>query len=248
MTVIYAFPPVASVASMWTEIAPVRGSRSAVDGRRFVSSAGPRRRTAMVMVPALAKARDGAGYSESLKRFLDGGMNLIRLNSPAVNWHLDRSGPYASAPLGWQVGGAPVAWTVGGDPLYWFSGPVLTATVTTVGEFDAVSVSGLTPGSLACRAYDVLRTYAVSETTTSATARAVRTVYADDAGVAVIPLHSALPAGVISIGDQESAVFEVDGDMPSSPQPLGQNWFYEWRFREVLPAEHAGASEVNPWT
>jgi len=242
---IYAFPPVASVASLWTETAPVRVSRSAVDGKRYVSSAGPRRRKAMVMVSALARARDGAGYSESLKRFLDGGMNLVRLNSPAVNWHLETL-PLATAPLGWTVGGEPLAWTSGGAPLYWYTGPVLAGTATTLGDYAAISLSGLTPGQLVCRAFDVIRSYSADASAT-ATARAVRTVYANGSGVAVIPLHESLAAGIVSIGDQESAVFEVDGDLPESAQPLGQNWFYEWRFREVLASEHAGMSEVNPW-
>ena len=243
---IYAFPPVAAVSTMWTEVAPVRVSRSAIDGRRYVSSAGPRRRTAMVLVSALARARDGAGYSESLKRFLDGGMNLVRLNSPAVNWHLDACrSTLRSSPLGWTVGGDPLDWTHDGQPLYWFTGPVLQGTSGTVGSFPAVTITGLTPGALVCRAYDVIRSYATNGSTT-ATARAITTVYADASGKAVIRLHDALASGVISIGDQESAVFEVE-DMPSSPQPVGQNWFYEWRFREVLPSEYASATEVNPW-
>lgn len=247
---IYAFPPVAAVSTMWTEVAPVRASRSALSGKRYVSSAGPRRRTAMVLVSALSRARDGAGYSESLKRFLDGGMNLVRLNSSAVNWHLDylpgTPGSLFTAPLGWTVGGDPLDWTHDGQPLYWFTGPVLQGTSGTVGGFPAITITGLTPGRLVCRAYDVIRSYAADGSTT-ATARAITTVYADASGEAVIRLHDALASGVISIGDQESAVFEVE-DMPSSPQPLGANWFYEWRFREVLPAEYAGATEVNPWT
>lgn len=251
---IYAFPPVAAVSTMWTEVAPVRVSRSAVDGRRFVSSAGPRRRTAMVLVSAGAKRRnstlnsDGAGYSESLKRLLDGGMNLVRLNSPAVNRVADACrNALKTAPLGWTVGGDPLEWTHDGQPLYWFTGPALQGTVIFESGFPAIRVTGLTAGSLVCRAYDVIRSYSADGSTT-ATARAVRTVYAQSNGAARIPLHDALPAGVISIGDQESAVFEVDGPMPESPQPLGANWFYEWRFREVLASEYAGATEVNPWT
>jgi hypothetical protein len=41
-------------------------------------------------------------------------------------------------------------------------------------------------------------------------------------------------------------VFEVV-EMPRAMQPIGQDWFYEWRFREVLPHEYAGATEFNPW-
>jgi len=199
------------------------------------------------MVSALSGDRDGAGYSESLKRLLDGGVNLVRLNSPAVNWHLDAlsAGGLVTAPVRWEDSEGVMEWTHGGDPLLWFTGPVLVATVTMLDGFAALSVSGLTPGRLVCRAFDVVRVYAAG--VSAGTARVVRTVHADNSGVAVIPLHSALPAGIVSIGDQESAVFEAM-DMPRSPQPMGQNWFYQWNFREVLADEIPGdTSELDPW-
>ncbi len=74
----------------------------------------------------------------------------------------------------------------------------------------------------------------------------MRTVYAEADG-ARISLHSALPKGVISVTDQESAVFEVL-EMPRAVQPTGQNWFYDWSFREVLADEiHPDTVEVYPW-
>jgi len=50
----------------------------------------------------------------------------------------------------------------------------------------------------------------------------------------------------ISIGAAENAVFRAD-EMPRAVQPLGQNWTYQWRFREIFSDEVGGFVEVNPW-
>lgn len=249
MTIIYAWPPVAAVQTMWTDVALIRRSYGHNSGRRFVSSAGPRRRKTSVLVAAIGcHDRDGAGYSESLKRLLEGGVNLVRLQSPIINWRPDyRKWPHLTAPLSWTTGGDPLGWTAGGEPLYWFSGPAISATAgTDTNGLPTLTASGFQPGALVCRAYDGIRVYAADHSVSSAVSRAVRTVHADATGEAVIALHDALPAGIISIGDHESAVFEVE-EMPQAPQPLGANWFYQWSFREVLPNEYDGATEVNPW-
>ncbi|SDX81213.1 hypothetical protein [Roseicitreum antarcticum] len=251
MTVIYPFPPLFAVSSEWTEVAPVRRSRSAFSGQRFVSSAGPARRVAHVSISALSGARDGAGYSESLKRLLDGGINLVRLTSPAVNWHLDAvaakmPGGLVSHPSGFRAGDLTAIWrdnvAVAGGLVV---GPMLIGVPADHRGFPAIALEGLTPRALVCRAHDVVRSYPLD--LASATARAVRTVYAEADGTARISLHSALPKGVISVTDQESAVFEVL-EMPRAVQPTGQNWFYDWSFREVLADEiHPDTVEVYPW-
>lgn len=222
MTVIYAAPPWFTKSSLWSEIAPVRRSRSALDGQRFVSSAGPARRVVSLTVSALAGKRDGAGLTQSLIRLLDGGVNLVRLDEPPVNWTRDR--PDAPHDL---TGGAWVG------------------AVTTSGGFDAVALTGRAPGEVVCRAFDLIGSYVAGEL--AATARAVRTVLAGIDGTAVIPLHSALPAGVIRVGEAGTMVAEATS-MPTAAQPIADDWVFPWTFREVLTAEiPEGATEVNPW-
>lgn len=245
---IFAWPPVGVVGTEWTADQPIQRSRNAWTGARSVSAMGPRRRLAALNVSALAKDAWGAGYSESLKRLLDGGVNLVRLRSGAINWHLQPT-PYRPAPLGWTTGGNPLAWGVDGQPLRWFTGPTLAATPGTDSEgYDTITVTGLPAGVVLAGPGDVLRVYPSSGPGAEAgvSAQIVAPVRADADGVAVARLFSPVPAGVVSFGDSEEAVFEAL-EMPRSPQSIGANWFYRWSFIEVLPAEYAGAEEVNPW-
>lgn len=222
MTTIYTAPPWRLKSSMPGLIQPTRQSRGVFGGVVLPSSAGPTRRTLALEVSALAGDRDGAGMSESLKRLLDGGLNLVRVTIPPVNWFRDTPGS------AFDAGGA--GWV---------------ATVTTLHGFDAVRLTGRIPGAVVCRAYDLIGSY-VSGTLAS-TARAVATVKAGVDGVAVIPLHSALPAGVIRIGEAETMVARAT-QMPESSQPLSSDWVLPWRFEEMLAGEYPGdAAEVNPW-
>ncbi len=249
MTVIYHWPPVACVSTMWVERQPVRRSVSALTGQRFVTPVGPRRREAQVGISALSRARDGQGYADSLRRLLRSGVNLVRVSSPAANWWMDhraaqRPGGLRSSPVQWIDGdGSPVLWHDVSGPVTWVNGPMIFCTATTLSGFPAAAVSGLAPGQLVCRAWDVIRVTAGGE---DHTARALRTVYADGAGAAVVPLHDPLPAGRISVTDEETAVFEAE--IEAVTQPLASNWIIGVTLREVLPSEiPPGAPEVNPW-
>ena len=245
-TDVIAFPPVGVVGSMWTVAAPVQRSRSMITGRRFVSRWGRERRVAMVNVSALSKSRSGAGYSEMLIRHLDGGANLVRLNSYPINWHLDQARLEAlrsSQRLTWTDDGTPLAWQDNGQALLWFDGTVVSGVATG----NQITVSGLPENTLICRPGDFVRAFTSAEAGPIAQATAETTTDAD--GVAVIKLFDPLPAGTyprVNIGASESRVFEVE-QMPRSPQPLGQNWFYQWNFREVFADEVGGFNEVNPW-
>ncbi|WP_127104372.1 hypothetical protein [Pararhodobacter zhoushanensis] len=244
MTVIYAFPPLKYTATLLDDELPSRSSRGVFSGQDYVSSSGPRRRVIRVTASSLSGNRDGAGMSASLNRLLDGGVNLVRMACPSINW-CHEARPLASAPLTWTTEGDPLEWTDGGDPLLWFTGPALAATVTTLNGFAALALTGLTPGALVCRAYDVIRVYVEGED--GGASRAVKTVFADASGDAVIPLFDALPAGIVSVGDTETAVFRVTSRSPSD-QPVSGNWMYSWALREVLPDEYPeDATEVDPW-
>jgi hypothetical protein len=245
---VIAFPPVGVVGSMWTVAAPVQRSRSLITGRRYVTRWGRERREAMVNISVLSKSRSGAGYSEMLIRHLDGGANLVRLSSYPINWHLDQTmlaGIRESHPLAWTAEGDPLAWESGGALLYWFTGALLTG----VASGNEIEVSGLPPSTLVCRPGDFVRVFADLGDATGPIAQATAEARSDAAGVAVIKLFDPLPAGSyprVNIGASDSRVFEAV-EMPRNPQPLGQNWFYQWNFREVFADEVGGFTEVNPW-
>lgn len=246
MTVIYAWPrALRYTAALLDEEHPVTSSRGMFTGRDAVSSAGPRRRIVQVTASSLAAYRDGAGICASLNRLLGGRINLVRMDLPPVNWFAERL-PLRSEPMTWTSGGDGLDWTSGGSPLVWFSGPLNSVTVTTHNGFPALAVSGLTPGQLVCRAYDVVRSLA-SDTTLNGASRAVRTVFADASGNAVIPLHDAVPAGFLSIGGPDSGVFRVTS-MSRSAQTVNADFPTAWVLREELPGEiPGGATEVDPW-
>lgn len=247
-TDVIAFPPVGAVGSMWTIAAPVQRSQSMITGRRYLSRWGRERRKAMVNVSALALDRSGAGFSAMLIRYLDGGANLVRLNSYPINWHLDQArleGVRSSQPLEWTTSGNPLAWQNGGQPLYWFTGTVISG----VAAGNEIEVSGLPPNTLIARPADFVRAFGALGDTEGPIAQIVSEARSDSSGAAVLSLFEPLPAGAyarVNIGASESRVFEVQ-DIPQSPQPLGANWFYQWNFREVFADEVGGFNEVNPW-
>lgn len=245
---VIAFPPVGVVGSMWTVVAPVQRSHSLVTGRRYISRWGRERREAMVNVSALSKSRSGAGYSEMMIRHLDGGANLVRLSSYPINWHLDQQRLEAlrsSQRLTWTDDGTPLAWQDNGQTLSWFNGTIVSG----VASGKQITVSGLPANTLICRPGDFVRGFSNLTTDTGPIAQATAEATTNASGVAVIKLFDALPSGTyprVNIGASESRVFEVE-QMPRSPQPLGQNWFYQWNFREVFADEVGGFTEVNPW-
>jgi len=201
---------------------PIRVGMSMFTQKRYVASAGPARRIASVTVSSLGGDRDGAGYVQALNAVLDGGLNLVRMDSPPVNWIKDVP---------------PVPYSL--------TGPAMAGTVTTLGGYDAIALSGLVPGEIVCRAYDVIGSYTAGSLT--GTARAVTTVRAALNGTATIPLFSALSAGTIRIGAAESVVWAVE-EIPQATQSINADWAYTWRLTEVLAAEiPAGVTEVDPW-
>lgn len=249
---VYAWPPVALIGMEWTVEAPISVSRSFITGARYVSSGARERRLAEAVVPALGRNNDGAGYCEMLKAYLDGGANLVRLNSFPVNWHLDVArleGKRALYPLAWETGNEPLGWTEGGDNLTFYTGTVLTGTKTTNGIWFAVTVTGLPPNSVVCRPAEYMTIFENNADTTGSTARCIKTAVSNASGEATIRLDSELAyGGRVNLGTSVSAVFEAQ-EMPRAMQPLGGNWSYAWSFREVFEDEVAGGfAEVDPWS
>ena len=222
MTTIYTAPPWRLKSSTPGLIQPIRQSRGIFSGTVLPSSAGPTRRTLAIEVSSLAGDRDGAGLSESLKRLLDGGLNLVRVPVPPINWIRDA-----------------------GQPVHDLAGAGWVATVTTRNGFDALRLTGRIPGAVVCRAYDLIGVYVAG--VLSGSARAVATVKAGIDGVAVIPLFDPLPAGVVRVGESEAMVARATR-IPEAAQPLSGDWIYSWAFEEFLPGDSPDdAEEVNPW-
>lgn len=248
MTNIYAWPPVGAVASKWTLEARTGRSQYAFSGKRAVSSDGPSRIIASATVSALARGRNGAGYCEALKRLLDGNVHLVRLYSWPINWHLDaqREAGRQTAPIIWTSEGVPLDWTAGESDLFWFTGPTVHGVPSTDAlGYATISLTGLPPSQLIIRPGEFLRSFAPGDLA-GVVAQAVMPAYSDALGAATVRLFSPLPAGTISLGDQESAIFEVM-NVPEAMQPLGQNWTYQWDFRQVFASEIHEPVEVNPW-
>jgi hypothetical protein len=256
MTKIITFPPVGSTLVKWFLRQPVQRSRGMFTGKRHVSAIGPARVEATVGVSSLARGRNGAGYSDSLWRQIDGGVHLVSLLSPPANWHLDASGEWGwGAPGGyrglgtealeWANGGASLPWTADSAPLVWFSGSLALAVPGSDADGPFVTVSGLPPGQLVIRPSEIVRSYPAGDLVGVAS-RAVTVAYSSASGVAVIRLFSPLPAGTISLGGSERKIFEVTNE-PESTQGVGQNWTITWQFTEVFPSEIIDPVEVNPW-
>lgn len=238
MSRIIAWPPVAVDATMWTVRAPVLRSRSVFSGVRSVASLGPARIHAGFELAARNCAEDGAGIAEMLIALLDGGVNLLRVPSPAV-------GTQTLAALNRKLGGT---WTAPEGPGLWLNHN-WQGTVTTSGGFDALAFTGLVANIVLCRAGDVLRSYHPDTQASQGTARAIRTVRTSDVGAATVLLDGPLAAGVVSFGDVEYRVFELDGEPPLVWSPRYGDWVYRFTMDEVFTDEiPSGWTEVAPWT
>lgn len=252
MVQVIAFPPVGVVGTMWTPEAPVQRSQGMISGQRYVSAFGRSRIIASLGVSALSLNRSGAGYSEMLKHYLDGGVNLVRLNSYPINWHLDYlpdSAGYQARRggllLNWTSNDNPLDWLNRGGPLFWFNGAVLSGEA----NGSTITVTGLPPNKLIVRPADVIKAYGTIDSIDFVEALTVTESFSDADGVAVIELYTPIAAGSyarVNIGVSQSRVFEVT-NMPQQAQSIGQNWVYEWGFSEVFADQTDGFEEVNPW-
>ncbi len=247
MTVnVYAWPPVHSIAQMWTEDHPVQVSRSMPDGAEYRSAFGRSRRRAQLTVSALSGDRSAAGYIEVLKGLV-AGVHAVRLTLPGPIWHLDAARLRAlrqADPVNWLVPPGAVTWDVD-----WWSGRVVVASTGTATGAPVLVASGLPAGIIVARPGEQITVYAADKVTPAATAVVKAVARSDGTGVAVIPILSAVGPYTdrrINIGTDRSAVFRVD-DWPDSPQPLGQNWTWGFSFREVFSDEVGGFVEIDPW-
>lgn len=250
---VYGWPPVGAVSTLWTFDQPSSVSVSGLTGRARYSLIEPERRKAKVVVSALSRGRNGAGYSEVLKRLLRGQSNLVRLYSTPVNWHLDAAAERQfrqGAFFGWTTGDDPLGWITGGSPLIWFSGAFLdSVTIGTSRGFPAITVSGLPVSSLVARPFELVTFFAdaTDPDEVGVSIMVMAQARSNASGVAVIRLYSTPPyAARVSIGAPETAVFRAVS-VPSSEQPVGANWTLPWEFSEVFADDVGGFTEIPDW-
>lgn len=248
---VYAWPPVSLTGWSWTVSDPVERSESLLTGASYLSAAQRRRRVATMDVSGVSRNRMGAGYMESLKVLLQGGLNLVRLRSMPISLTTRHSlEDRQSVPLLWADGGDDLDWTAGGAELLWYSGTVLTGTTgTDAAGFAIVTVEGLPPNALVARPSEFLTVFAGADDAVGVTVRIVTAAVSDASGVAVVRVFEspgAFAGARVNLGTCDTAVFR-SVDMPTPPQMLASDWTYTWEFREVFADEVGGFMEVDPW-
>ena len=252
MTTVYAFPPVRVTASAFPVLTPINESRSLFTGARFVSAAQRSRRVPRLTVAALGGDSAGAGFMENLRILLNGGVNLVRLDSRPINWWVDSArlrDERQSQPLNWSTATDPALEWVDGGAVDWFTGRPLLATAVTDGAgFPALSITGGPANTLIARPGDLVTLFSPVTATTGSTARVMTVARTDAAGAATIRLMSALSgSGRVNLGTSETGVYELVS-MSDPMQPTRGQWSYDLSFREVFEDEVAGGFvEVDPW-
>lgn len=241
---VYAWPPVYSVGTEWTEIAPVEVSRSLITGAEYISAMQRKRRRVSMSVGCFGRKGDGAGYMEALKRLL-AGVHAVRLYSCPINARRNAvaSLSRSSAPVTWDA----LSWTSGGSALSWYSGTVLTGTTGTDGDgWPIVTVSGLPAQELVALPGEFVT---IHDGATEHRAQILAEARSDATGEATIRLIDTLPSltdARINLGTSDTGVFRPVR-YPRAKRPLGGEWFYDWEFREIFADEVGGFTEVDPW-
>lgn len=250
-TPVYAWPPVGAMAREWDVSEPISESFSALTGRRYASAIKPKRRVAQVVVSGMSCDHNGAGYILMLKQLLEGGANLVRLSSFALDRYLSteaRNALRQAFPLLWEDGSADLDWTFDGVEGHWLEGAIITGTISTSGGFHYITVSGLPANTLVARPGDHITVFEDESDTTGSTAQVLAPATTNGSGIALIRLFSALAySGRANIGVPVSAVFRVVGELPRATIPRVGDWTYGWQFEEVFSDEVDGFTEIDGW-
>lgn len=257
MAIVYSWPPVAAISKTWNLDAPISKSYSMVSGRRFASAVQMKRRRVKITVAGMRN--NGRGYMAALERYLEGGVNFVRLTSCRLAFglvdldQLERSGEMftwretsdVATEFDWAVTGIAV------DPFVWYEGVALQIRIIGAGGGLNVEIQdqSLTPGSVVALPGEFLTviTAAHPEGETHMISNVV-TVRADKS--AVIRLVTPLSGpGQVNFNTSETGIFELNSEFPD----LGYNGAtvldMQLEFREVLPEEiPEGIEESNRWT
>ncbi|NUM72730.1 hypothetical protein HUU40_00070 [candidate division KSB1 bacterium] len=250
MTNVYKWPPVVALAKKWTVLDPVSSSESLFTGAEYVSTVQRRRRIATVQASAIfSPYAAGGGYMEALKRYLKGGIHLVRLRyktrtkfgPDVVNDEL-RGGEY----IGWIEPPAGVEWTEPPGGVVWFNGTNLTCTIVTDDAgFPNIRIEGLPPNKLVALPGEFVEIVSVSDVVESHVV--AKPTYSNGSGVARVRVVD-VPSfgGRVSLGSYDTGVFKAD-ELPEAMEPGGADWSYTWNFTEVYEDERGPFVELNPW-
>lgn len=216
---VFPWPPVCAVGRSWQLVQPVAALRSALTGRDQMQSSDRARRMVMMEVPAVHRTDRAAAG------YMEMLGNLLAGGVNAVRltgWNPNIRSP--SKAHEWLSIG-------------------MTASAVTVGGVGAWRVEGLPPRFPLVLPGERFR---VGATLWQSINRAV----ADGSGVATIRVIGATSgSGALTLDQQESAVFRVNGEIPTGMQIVG-NWSYSWSLREVFADEVGGFTEFGAeiWT
>lgn len=262
---VYAWPPVGVVGHEWTEEAPIQRSRSLITGKDYLSAYARKRRVVTLNVSSLAKSRSGAGYSEMLKRLLDGGINAVRLKSYPINWWLDAQqlDPFRRSEgfLEWDAStGYEFNWIsqepsvyVADKPLTWYSGEYISGYTRQFGDYYRVvcGTFNLEEGTIVARPGDFVTVYEPTEEgVVEHTTQVLKEAVVDRNGDTTLIVLDEIPElndVRIDVGASATGVFRPV-ELPRSMQGLGSDWQYKWAFKEVFADEVGGFTEIDPWT
>lgn len=249
MVNVYAWPPVATVSKEWTVFDPVGSSYDFFTGAEYVSASQRRRKIATIEASSRFSPHGaGAGYMEALKRYLKGGIHLVRLTHRTRTFtdmllpNSLRSGEF----VGWIQPSDPVEWVDDDeDRIRWFNGVYNAYTVVSGASVPTVQVTGLTPGALFALPGEFVQIIPTSGLTQ--TVMVMAPVIVNASGVANVRLEvQPSSAGRINFGAIETGVFKADS-MPRAVEPSGRDWSYTWNFTEVFEDERGTFVEKNPW-
>ena len=251
MALVYKWPPVGVLSSMWTKRTPIARSQSLITGAPYGSAFQRPRYYARVRAGGNSFDYTGHGYMEVLKEFLQGGLHYVRLDEIVEPHALGMGDPFGGSPGGltWRASGVDeLTWTDNGTTLLWSSAAMLTATVSGGSPY-WVQISGLPPNRVVARpGQRILLMEAGGVNPIESTL--VRVVRSNAAGVAVARLMTpAVPATSLAIlRYKQSKIFMVDGPLPEVEVPVNQEPIWDWKFREVFPDEMSTPiTELNPW-
>lgn len=245
MVNVIAWPPVSWTAFEWTLQQPIGRSRSIFDSRRIVSQAQRDRLVGVILVNGRGNDKAGAGYVEMLKRQLQGGVHLVRMNVRSPLWTgVSRGLDRRTSVLEWVEGSTEMEWVAGAADILWSTGLPLSGVPEMDGTWNAIRVEGFPPNVIVARPSERIT---VTDGVTTEASTIMTVARSDSDGEALIRITDELTmTGLVSIGDPESLVFEVE-EMPRAVQPLSGNWAFTFNFRQVFEEETDGFVELDPW-
>lgn len=253
MVKVYAWPPVGVISSKWTRRTPVAKSRSLITGARYLSAMRRERIVASMRVGGRSFDYTGHGYMESLKRFLEGGENLVRLSEivepyPREFSHMIGSWP---TPMEWRgPTNQVVTWqSAAGTTVTWMAGALMHAVVMSGTPRTIRIQSGLPPNEVVVRPGQRVLAVKMPDGP-HFQAFSTQRVVSNSAGAANIRLNTepGLDVTHAVLRFRESAVFEVEGPLPEVEWAVNEEPVWDWKFLQVFADEVAGGfEEEDPW-